>query len=553
MKISNPNNGWGLREGAVVVPRKWQESALVALINHYQKPNPSRAVVFAATGSGKALLISQFCACIECDSNEVVVVSTPRQKLVRQLRKTIEDRLESDEFMSPKNVGAYFSDTKDGLDDRRVIVTCNDSMKNLAEALSIQGKSCAVWLADELHTTENNSMKTAYEALLPRMALGFSATPYLSNVKKGISSFDEVIVKFSIQQALEDGVVVPWKVVGWENGETDLDTACIELMRAQGGRGIVNAVSIADAEQFSKRASDEGYAVRAVHSQQSDKENDEIIAEMISGEINAICHVDLLTAGSDIPELLFICMRRVVGSRNRFVQELGRGIRSYTDPETGEKKTHLTILDPHDLMSVHRLHHQACLSGDFDPDEIAMDEEPESKKLERSLQQQCFSTMRHLCAVKNGKEPLSLEPLATYLSQLCSVFDTFNLLEKPISSRDWRRASASEKQIKTMQNLKWSLGRKQVPSIHRNALEILTTVGQMNRGMASDLISIEMSLAEKSTWPKFSQLDQCVKDGLERHAKKKLNPNKPRAVLAPPGVVGPKLEQGLLFEGVAKK
>ncbi len=70
--------------------------------------------------------------------------------------------------------------------------------------------------------------------------------------------------------------------------------------------------------------------------------------------------------------------------------------------------------------------------------------------------------------------------------------------------------------------------------------------------MASDLISIEMSLAEKSTWPKFSQLDQCVKDGLERHAKKKLNPNKPRAVLAPPGVVGPKLEQGLLFEGVKK-
>lgn len=548
MKIEIPKDGWGDVDGVPVVPRKWQEKALPILVRHYQSQNPSRGVVFAATGSGKAILIAALCACIQCDRDEVIVVSTSRQKLVRQIRKTLEDRLESYEFMSQKVVGSYFSDIKDGLDDRRVIVACNDSMKNLAHALSASGKRVAMFIADELHNTENKTMRSAYDTLMPMNTCGFSATPYLSNIKKGISNFDDVLVKYTIQEALEDKVVVPWKVVGWEGGKTDLDTACLTLMKEQGGRGIVNAVSIDDAEQFSKRACDEGYPVKAVHSRRSDKENEEIINEMISGKIKAICHVDLLTEGADIRPLLFLCMRRVVGSRNRFVQELGRGIRSYTDPVTGEEKTHLTILDPHDLMSVHKMTHQACLSGDADLDDLEKDNEPEGKRLERILQQQCFNVVRAVTEAKAGKAPLSSAPLASYLSQLCSVFDTFGLMEKPISSREWRRAPASEKQVRSMQNLKWALGREQVPSMHRTALEILTTTGAvMTRGIASDLISIEMSLAEKSQWPKFDQLDKVVKEGLERHANRKA---KPKATFNPvmQQQVGHKLEQGVLFE-----
>lgn len=546
---------WGVDKGVPIKPREWQARALKTLVEHYQKQNPPRAVCHAVTGSGKAALISALCGCIQCGSGEVVVVSTSRQKLVRQLRKSIENRMESgDEFMSKKVVGSFFADSRDGLDDRTVIICCNDSMKNLADALYKQGKKCAMLLIDELHRSENRTMKEAYDAMMPQYTCGFSATPFLSSEKRGISNLDCVVVKYDMKQALEDKVIVPWKVVGWEGGEIDLDSACLQMLKEYGGRAIVNAVSIADAEQFSKFCSENDYSMKAVHSRQSDKEVDEIINEMVVGKIQAICHIDLLTEGVDIREAKVLCLRRVVGSRNRFIQELGRGIRSYTDPVTGEEKTHLTVLDPHDLISIFSLSPAAVLSGDFDPDsedDPEGGERSEGKKLERILQNQVFEVVKMLSQAKAGKEPFSNAPLASYLSQLCSVFDTFGLMDKPLSSREWRREPASEKQVRSMQNMKWTFGRKQVPSIHRTALEMIAGEGsKFTRGVASDLISVQLSLAEHSSWPKFSQLDLCAKDSLDRHAKRKAGPVKAKPVQTSSFITKPavKMEQGTLFE-----
>lgn len=549
MRLLMPSDGWGEINGDPVIPRQWQIDAMKTIINHYSQPKPNRGVCHAVTGSGKSLILAQLCACIQVDSDDAIVVSTSRQKLVRQITETIKDRMESCEFMAPEVVGSYWAESKDV--NHRIIVACNDSLKNLAEALNKIGRRTAWYCCDELHRSESKTMKEAYDLLMPVMAIGFSATPYRSNEKQGISNFDTVIVKYGLDQALADGCVVPWVVKHWEGGEVSLDEACLDMMKEEGGRTIVNAFNIEDAIQFSKFCSDNGYSMRAVHSKQTHTENNEIIEEMKTGKIQAVCHVDTLSEGVDIREIMTICLRRIVASRNRFVQELGRGIRAFTDKITGVKKERLTVLDPSELINRFRLDYSAVLSGDFDCADID-DEKTEGEKLEKLLQNECFEVLRHLTAVKAGKQPLSSEPLASYLSQLASVFDTFGLMQKPINCRDWRRASASEKQLTTMTNMKWALGRKAVPSIHRTALEILTTVGQINRGMASDLISIQISLAEKSKWPNFSQLDQCVKDGLERHEKRKLRPPAaPKAMLQAPQ--GPKLEQGVLFEGIKPK
>ncbi len=552
MKIEIPEDGWGERDGVPITPRPWQEQALPVIVEHYNRQSPSRGVVYAVTGSGKSVLISQACACVKPDNNEAIVVSTSRQKLVRQIRETIKDRMEVSDFMAEESVGSYFADSKDI--HNKVIVCCNDSIVKLAEALTKIGRQCAFYICDELHRSESKTMKRGYDLLLPRMSLGLSATPYRSNPAHGISNFDEVIVKFSVVDGLKEGCIVPWEVRNWEGEQTDLDTACIAMMKACGKFGIVNAVSIDDAKLFAQKASDAGYAVKPVHCKLSDAEIDDVIEEFRSGAIDAIVHVDLLSEGVDICEILHLTLRRPVASRNRFVQEVGRGIRAYKDKITGEVKEKLIINDVHDLFGIMKLGgYEAVLSGDFDPDEP--EEATAGERMERGLQQQVFECMRHLTSVKSGREPLNSTPLATYLSQLCSVFDTFGLIDREVTSRDWRRSPASQKQISAMEKLKWALGRKQVPSIHKTALEILTGVGSvMSRGMASDLISIETSLAEKSTWPKFSQLDQVVKDGLDRHAKRKstiVPMPKKNAVIKPKAP--PKMEQGILFEELTRK
>lgn len=559
MKISEPFDGWGQRNGNPVAPRRWQREALPVILNHYSRPNPSRGAIQAVTGAGKSLILAAVCACIQLEKNEVVVITTSRQKLVRDIKKAVKDRLDNNnEFMADPVVGAFFANEKCDLNTCRFIVACNDSLGVLAEALGKYGKTCAFFICDELHRSQSKSMLKAISLLLPVMSLGLSATPFRAKESQEISSFDEIIYKLDMQAALNDkDVVVPWVAKGWDGDEVSLDEACLALMQEENGFGVCNAVSIADAEQFSKFCNDSGYSTKTVHSKKTDKENDDILEELRTGAIKAVVFVDLLCEGVDLPFLRFLCMRRVVGSRNRFIQELGRGIRYYKDPITGEEKTHVVLIDPNDLLSIHRISHPACLAGDGDIDESEIEDEGEKnegKKLERSLQKECFDVLRFLTQVKSGKEVMRTEPLASYLSQLCSVFDTFGLMDKPLSSRDWRRAPASDKQVKTMKNMKWALGRKQVPSIHKTALEILTDTGTvMNRGMASDLISIEMSLAEKSTWPKFSRLDECVRYGLEKHEKRKAGIKRPKPVSAFTVKPNQKLEQGVLFENTSTK
>ena len=561
MRIVEPTDGWGMRDGKPIIPRKWQARELPRLISHFRQPNPSRAVVYAGTGSGKSILLAQLCAWMRRDKNETLVVSTSRQRLVKQIMKDIKNRLESDEFMAEEIVGSYWAESKQA--NSQVVVCCNDSLENLAMELERLGRTVPMYFCDELHRSESKSMKRAYERLRPTMACGFSATPFLAKESREISNFDEVVSHYTVGEALEDKVIVPWEVRAWEGREVDRDVACLEMMRACGGRGVVNADNIVDAEDFSKYCTEKGYSVSAVHSKQPEVENNRIIEEMRTGKIQCICHIDTLSEGVDLPHVAHLTLRRVVGSRNRFVQELGRGIRAYIDEVTGEAKERLIVNDPHDLFGVFRVAgYEAVLSGDGDPDDATDDSElSEGERLERTLQQECFSVMRHLVKAKNNNEPVQAEVLASYLSNLVSVFDTFRLLDRKISARDWRRAPASEKQVQAMQSMKCWLSRACVPQLHQTALKALTDFGtKMNRGMASDLISIEASLAEKKTWPNFSQLDKIAREGLQRHEKKRsggVAPGlKPHASGAPDMAATPqKLDviQGLLFDDMGAK
>ncbi len=565
MKIVEPADGWGVDEnGEAITPRRWQTECLPIILSHYRKPNPSRGVIHAVTGSGKALMIAETCACIQCEGNECIVVSTSRQKLVRQIMATIKQRLENtDEFMAEPKVGAYYTRAKDT--QQKVIVCCNNSMGELADALQKAGRTCVYFICDELHKSENRTMLNAYSKLMPRYALGLSATPFRPSEKQGISNFDEVIYKYGIADALSDKtVIVPWEVVNWEGPETDRDTACLSMiLEQQGGYGLCNSDNIADAMQFAEQLKAKNYPCEVVHSELPDTENDRILDGLKSGQYKVVVYVDLLSEGVDLPICRYLCLRRVVGSRNRFIQELGRGIRYYKDKITGEEKTHLTVLDPHQLIDQFSLDYQAVLSGDFDPDEAA-EEEDEGSRLERTLQQECFQIIRHLTAVKAGKEPASSTALATYLSQLVSVFDVFKLIEKKIAAKDWRRQPASQKQLDAMKNMTWSIKRNVVPQIHQTALGALADGfgAVMNRGMCSDLLSIQMSLAEKKQWPQFSQLDKIAREGLQRHEKKKLGGGLTPTPVPPPPQAGKsaatqpnKIVQAMLFEdmGVPRK
>ncbi len=543
MKVVMPIDGWGH-----FVPRRCQLECLPILIDHFSKPNPDRAIVRKIMGSGKSVTMAQFAACCEVGDHETIVVSTSSINLVEQLSATFRERLESD-FMCDQRVGTYYTHSKEI--HTPIIITCLPSLQTLSDLLQKNGKRCALWIADEFHKCEVKSIKTAYETLMPGRVCAFTATPFRTNEKQSLTLVDRKIYDYGPAEALRDKVVVPWRIVPWEGGEADRDSACIQMTHDAVGPGMYDADSISDAEVFAQKLKDIGHNVEAVHSKLPPDEHRKRMQGIKSGSLRALVHVSQLVEGSDIPNLRWICLRRSISSRVRFVQQVGRALRAHPGKEEA------VIYDPHGLFDVFRLTYEEVIGG------VGLDEseeEDEGKQMEKQLHQEVFEMMRHIVQANAGKAPLSVTPLAGYLRELVNAFDVCGLIDRKIASRDWRSSAVSKPQATSIEKMVWATGRKCVPSIHKKALEILCGKSDeqnkqkyaavMNRGIASDLLSILHSLADKKSWPDFRNLDNSASTAIDKAkgAKKSaITPDTTTQREAKETVKAHKMMQGELF------
>ncbi len=338
-------------------PRRWQAEALPLALASVSRGH--NGLVRACTGAGKAGLLAQVARCVlASEARGVVVVSTPTERLVRQLVATLE------RWVEPSSVGEWWGGQKRLA---AVVVTCNPSLSTLASELLQRGLGVSVWILDEAHTSESPEVKRV--AGLPVFAqaprLGFTATPYRARADEGLSLFDHELYDYDLPAALKDGVVVPWSVVQWKAGDVPLDDACEAMCRAaveRGlGPGLVDAAFIEDAEAFARRLRGAGIEAAAVHSGLSEEVIDDLAAKLKDGELDVLVHVAMLKEGVDWPWLRWLCLRRKVASLPWLVQHVGRVLRVYPG------KKNAVIFDPHDLLGAMPLVGNASKVGAQNP------------------------------------------------------------------------------------------------------------------------------------------------------------------------------------------
>jgi hypothetical protein len=343
-------------------PRRWQIEALTEIGASWRRGE--RPVVRATTGAGKSSLVSEMSALMQASG---VVVSTPRKSLVRQLSGYDgSDRWKAGSIAwraGGDRVGVFYSDRKQA--DRPIVVTCNPSLAGLVAAR--EGRPCGLLIVDECHRSESSDFLAAVAALAPRRIVGLTATPWRSDSSQALSLFDALVYDYGIGQAIADGVLVPWDTVGWDGeGDSDIDVVCERLIRERGvGPGIVSAASIADATAYAAKLTAAGIPAEAIHSELADGTQRERTAMLLDGRLRCLVHVSMLQEGVDIPELRWLCMRRPSSTSIRFVQELGRVLR------TCPGKTRALLLDPYDLEGSIGLRHDAKI-GAWDQLEAAL-------------------------------------------------------------------------------------------------------------------------------------------------------------------------------------
>jgi superfamily II DNA or RNA helicase len=374
--------GWRLSSAVLseiawagMTPRRWQKEALDAVMASLRTPGNSPLVV-AATGGGKSHLLAAVCRLAEskCGPKDTIVVSTPTQNLVRQLSKTIASRC--------KSVGVYYGDRKQP--DRTIVVTCNPSLLSLAIDLAALGKTVRGLVCDEAHSSESPTLQAAVPAFMPKWRIGLTATPFRSDDAASLSLWTNEAYRYRLGDALEDGVLVPWRIDRYRRDITDTDPdadetdrLCADWIGAQSGPGVVSARSIADATAYAEVLRARGIAAAPIHSELPAKAIRELLLRWEasaepsgayvppshSSPLSCLVHVSMLAEGVDFPFMRWIVLRRPVSSAVRVVQEFGRVLRAHP----GKSIAH--VYDPHGVVT--KLDREAALGRALDDGVIA--------------------------------------------------------------------------------------------------------------------------------------------------------------------------------------
>ena len=101
---------------------------------------------------------------------------------------------------------------------------------------------------------------------------------------------------------------------------------CMEYRETR-KRWLIFASGIEHAVHIAEMLQDMGLRAKAVHSKMPTHERDEIIADLKSGELDAVVNNNILTTGFDCPEIDMIVVLRPTQSTVLWVQMLGRGTR----------------------------------------------------------------------------------------------------------------------------------------------------------------------------------------------------------------------------------
>jgi superfamily II DNA or RNA helicase len=425
--------------------------------------------VSAVTGAGKSILIAELCRLsLTRHPDLAVVVSTPTQALVRQLGATVGERC------GIGHVGSYFGGAKRPASP--VVIACNPSTANLGGALIGLARKVGLMIVDECHGSESETLQAAMPLLDPRWRVGFTATPFRSIPKESLTLWSKIVYRYTLDDALRDGVLVPFRQIEWKGvGSDEIDTVCLNMIREHAeGPGIVSALHIDDAEAYAAFLCKEGVAAKPIHSKLKPSEQMARIAALQSGELRCLVHVNMLAEGVDFPWLRWLCLRRPVGARVRFIQELGRVLRVHPG------KAEALVLDPHGLLDLHGIAHPEALG--------------------KALEAQ---------AMDNATEPTDREPPDRVMPRAVAIGEVMRwarglvlafqaagyIRATAVRGWAWRSQEPSERQTGRLAKMAWIL--RFLPDPHRDiAIAACACPEQLRRGGVSDLISVLSAVAD---------------------------------------------------------
>ena len=348
-----PENHAGFRE-----LRSYQDNIVEKVIASFDAGN-KRAFYIVATGLGKTVIAATIARFLWARGCRRILVLCHATDLALQLEQGFWPQITKE---VPTSV--FF----DGLPPRNTEGISFGLYQSLYGYLpGIDPDQFDVVIVDEAHHALAHGFRTCLEHLKPRFLVGMTATPWRGDGQSLTTIFGDPIAKVSLVDGMAMGYLskVDYRIlcdnVDWDNMQSvseqnlsirDLnkrlfmpqrDEAVIselkKVMReVNNPRIAIFSPSIEHSNRFADMLSSVGISCAALSKVDKAERRRRLLA-FASGTYQAVCAVDVMNEGIDIPDVNILVFLRATHSRRIFVQQLGRGLR------LSEGKEKVIVLD----------------------------------------------------------------------------------------------------------------------------------------------------------------------------------------------------------------
>lgn len=338
--------------------RPYQDRIVQKVIDAYDR-GEKKAFYIVATGLGKTVIAATIARKLWDKGCRRILVLCHATDLALQLEQGFWPQITKD---VPTSV--FF----DGLPPRNTEGISFGLYQSLYGYLpGIDPEQYDVVIVDEAHHALAHGFRTCLEHLSPKFLVGMTATPWRGDGQSLSSVFGESLERVSLVDGMAMGYLsrVDYRIlcdnVDWDNMESlsqqnltirDLnkrlflpqrDEAVIsELQKVikdiPNPRIAIFSPSVEHSNRFSDMLSAAGIPCAALSRVDKAERRRRLLA-FASGTYQAVCAVDVMNEGIDIPDVNILVFLRATHSRRIFVQQLGRGLR------LSEGKEKVIVLD----------------------------------------------------------------------------------------------------------------------------------------------------------------------------------------------------------------
>lgn len=308
------------------------------------------------TGGGKSATLCSIIQDAQDKGTETLFIA-PRRQLVYQISEDLDKmKVRHGVFMA----GEPYSWTPN------VTVA---SLDTLHSRLSSINKRFGLIIIDEAHTVFGKKIRDVLELNPSALVIGFTATPARSDGRGLGEMYDDLIIGQSMSWLIENGYLVPCryfttpqkidltgvKLTAGDYNQKQLDQKMNDPVLigdivdnwkriASDRQTVVFAVKRSHAQSIQKAFLESGVVADYIDGNTDNEERKNILKRIESGESQVLCSVDVLSYGWNSPAVSCAIMARPTKSIARYLQAVGRVLRTYEGKEDAILIDHANVV-----------------------------------------------------------------------------------------------------------------------------------------------------------------------------------------------------------------